>query len=135
MFNLLFYCHIILYWEKVTFYEKFSHNLNLNITHISSFQCYKWKYQHSEKYLNFKKIRLKWKIVKHFTRPKQRAEIIQSPKFRNCIVKWVIFFVILCWHWDDLQLSLMMSIGTCGPILNHLCFGPDFIFGDCFRVF
>ena len=26
MFNLLFYCHIILYWEKVTFYEKCCHN-------------------------------------------------------------------------------------------------------------
>ena len=29
MFNLLFYCHVILYWEKVTSYEKFSHNLIL----------------------------------------------------------------------------------------------------------
>ena len=27
--NLLFYCHIILYWEKVTSYKKFSHNFNL----------------------------------------------------------------------------------------------------------
>ena len=25
MFNLLFYCHIILYWEKVFFHKKFSH--------------------------------------------------------------------------------------------------------------
>ena len=27
MVDLLFYCHIILYWEQVTSYEKFSHNL------------------------------------------------------------------------------------------------------------
>ena len=31
LFNLLFYCHIILYWEKVTFYEKFSHILTLEV--------------------------------------------------------------------------------------------------------
>ena len=27
MINLLFYCHIILYWEKVTSYDKFSHSV------------------------------------------------------------------------------------------------------------
>ena len=27
--NLLFYCHIILYWEKLTYYEKFSRNITL----------------------------------------------------------------------------------------------------------
>ena len=31
MLNLLFYCHIILYWEKVTSYKKFSHNLTLKV--------------------------------------------------------------------------------------------------------
>ena len=31
MFNLLFYCHIILYWEKVTSFEKFSQNLTLEV--------------------------------------------------------------------------------------------------------
>ena len=31
MFNLLFYCNIILYWQKVTFYDKFSHNLTLEV--------------------------------------------------------------------------------------------------------
>ena len=29
MFNLLFYCHITLYWEKVTSYEKFNHKSKL----------------------------------------------------------------------------------------------------------
>ena len=31
MFNLLIYCHIILYWEKETYYEKFGHNLTLEV--------------------------------------------------------------------------------------------------------
>ena len=31
MFNLLFYCHIVLCWQKVTFYEKFSLNLSLEV--------------------------------------------------------------------------------------------------------
>ena len=31
MFSLLFYCHIILYWQKLTSYEKFSHNLTLEV--------------------------------------------------------------------------------------------------------
>ena len=31
IFNLLFFCHIVLYWEKVTSYEKFSHNLTLEV--------------------------------------------------------------------------------------------------------
>ena len=30
-FNLLFYCNIILYWENVTYYEQFSHNLTLEV--------------------------------------------------------------------------------------------------------
>ena len=35
MFNLLFYCHITLYWEKVTSYEKFNRNSKL----CGTFQC------------------------------------------------------------------------------------------------
>ena len=31
IFKFLFYCHIILYWEKVTSYEKFSPNLILEV--------------------------------------------------------------------------------------------------------
>ena len=37
------------------------------------FECYWWKYQNSEILLNFQNFQLKWKILKHFTRPKQRA--------------------------------------------------------------
>ena len=37
---------------------------------------------------------------------------------RNCIVKWVIFFTSFYWLWDflqqNLEKTLMMSIGTCG---------------------
>ena len=63
--NLLFCCYIILYWEKVTFYEKFSHSLTLEtqtVWKILAFQCYWWKYQNPEIYLNFHKVQLKWKI-------------------------------------------------------------------------
>ena len=31
MFKFLSYCYIILYWEKVTSYEKFSHNVTLEV--------------------------------------------------------------------------------------------------------
>ena len=36
IFNLLFYCHTILYWEKS--YEKFSHNLTLDVQISGKFQ-------------------------------------------------------------------------------------------------
>ena len=78
MFKFSFYCHIILYWEKVTSYENFSHSLTLEVQivlNISAFQCYWCKYWNTEKELNFKKFQLKWKIVKHFTRPEQRAAL------------------------------------------------------------
>ena len=63
--NLLFCCHIISYWEKVNFYEKFSHSLTLEtqtVWEILVFQCCWWKYQNAEIYLNFQKVQLKWKI-------------------------------------------------------------------------
>ena len=54
MFDLLFYRHIILYWEKVTTYEKFSHNLTFEVQvfwKISALYNYCWKYRNTEKYL------------------------------------------------------------------------------------
>ena len=48
MVNFLFYCHIILYWKKVTFYENFSQNTTIEVQivwKISAFQRYWWKYQ------------------------------------------------------------------------------------------
>ena len=74
----MFYCHIILYWQKVTSHEKFSHNLTLEVQivwKILAFQRYWWKSWNTEKQLNFERFQLKWKIVKHFTRPKQRVAV------------------------------------------------------------
>ena len=76
IFNLLFYCHVILYEVKVTSYVKFSHNLTFEVQTIWKillFQYYWWKYWNTEKLLNFEKFQLKWKIVKLFKRPKQTA--------------------------------------------------------------
>ena len=71
---------VILYWEKMTFYEKFSHSVILETQifwKISAFQCYWWKCQNVEIYLNFHKFQLKWKTLKHFTRPKQWAAFMK----------------------------------------------------------
>ena len=67
--NLLFYCHVILQWEKATSCERFIHSLTLEAQFawkISAFQCYWWNYRNPEKQLNFKKLYLKWKIWKTF---------------------------------------------------------------------
>ena len=47
MVRLLIYCQIIIYWEKVTCSEKFSHNLTLEVQIV-------WKMMKVSKY---------WKIV------------------------------------------------------------------------
>ena len=76
MFDLLFYCHIVLFWEKVTYYEKFTHNLTFEVQiiwKISALQHYCWEYRNTEKKLSFEKFQLIWKIVKHFMRSKQWA--------------------------------------------------------------
>ena len=79
MFNLLFHCHIILCWEKMTSYEKFSHNLTLEVQVV-------W---------NFQKFQLKWKIVKYFTRHKHRAALSKS--FLRVWSK-NHFFLLVCFH-------------------------------------
>ena len=43
----------------------------ITIWKISAFWCYGWRYQIAEKWLNFQKVQLKSRIVKHFTRVKQ----------------------------------------------------------------
>ena len=48
----------------------------------------KKKYRNAKKLLNFQKFQLKWKIVKHFTRPKQRAslrKLFSHPTRQNLI--------------------------------------------------
>ena len=76
--RLIFYfsCHIILYWEKVSPYEKLSHSPNIEVRLSGQFQRFNaidgsikkledsWIYKNS-----------KWKIVKHFTRLKQRVTL------------------------------------------------------------
>ena len=78
-------------------------------------------------------------------------EIIQPPKFRNYIVKWVTFFVNFCWHSgfqqenlkiknnsDDVHWNVWTNIKTLhtkSNIFKKRNFGSNFVFGDCFRAF
>ena len=52
MIDLLFICHITLYQEKMTSYEKFNHSLTLEVQivwKIWAFKCCKWKYGNADK--------------------------------------------------------------------------------------
>ena len=62
-FNLLFYCNIISYWEKVTSYEKFSQNLTLE--EVS--KC--WKI------VEFTKISVKMKNCKTFYKAQKSSRL------------------------------------------------------------
>ena len=71
-------CHIIAYWES-DFLNRNNRNL-ATFLHLESklcgkFQCFDasdgWKYWNTKKWLKFQKFQLKWKILKHFTSPKQ----------------------------------------------------------------
>ena len=73
VFNLLFYCHIILYWEKMTSYEKCSLEVPI-VWKISRFNAIDGSIQ-MLKIVEFPKISLKWKIWKRFTSSKQRAAL------------------------------------------------------------
>ena len=107
MFNLLFYCHITLYWEKVRkLWEIKPQSCPKSPNCLENFIVLMLYMEVSK---CWKTVELKWKIVTHFSRPKQQAEIIQPPKFSNCIVKWMIFFVSFCWHWDFLLENLKIK--------------------------
>ena len=61
--------------NAMTYYEKFSQNFTLEIQFHrknTAFQCYWWKYQNTDIWLNFQ-LKLKWKILKHFARTKHWA--------------------------------------------------------------
>ena len=76
-----FFCHIVLYWEKVTSYEKFSCSLPFKSKLSAKFQLFNAIDRSMEMLKNswiFQKFQLKWKIVKHFVRPKQRATLRKS---------------------------------------------------------
>ena len=67
--NLLFYCQIILYWEKVTSYEKFSHNLTLEVQIcLENFSVLMLQMEVSKcwKMLEFQKIPIKMKNSETF---------------------------------------------------------------------
>ena len=71
---LLFYCNIISYWEKVTSWEKFSHNLNFQIQivlKILAFQRHWGKNRNDKKQPNFQKFQVEWKISKNWKSPNQ----------------------------------------------------------------
>ena len=62
MVDLLSYCHIILHWEQVTFYYKFSHNFKLEkIQRFSAIARSTEKYWKVLKQLHLQKFQLKWK--------------------------------------------------------------------------
>ena len=77
IFNLLFCCHIILYWKKLTSYESFSHNLTFEVQivwKISAFQYYWWKYQNIKKIPEFLKISIDMKNRKTFYKAQTARE-------------------------------------------------------------
>ena len=69
---------IVFYIEQKWLLEKFSHYPTFEVLILWKslvLQFYCWKYRNTEKLLNFEKFHIIWKIVKHFTRPKQRAAL------------------------------------------------------------
>ena len=75
--NFSFYCLIILYWEKVNYYKKYSHNLKPEVQIMWRFQRFNAIDEASKwwKTTEFLKFQLKWKTRKHFTSPKQRVTL------------------------------------------------------------
>ena len=73
------YCHVILNWEKMTSYEKSTQNLPLKSQLSGEFQRFNNAIDGSIDMLKkssvSKKFQLKWKIVKNFSRFKQRAAL------------------------------------------------------------
>ena len=88
----LFICHITLYREKMTSYEKFisqSYTLEVQIIvwKISAFQCCKWReYGNADNWIS-KKFKLKWTTVKHF-KQWSALRIIQPPPYIFRIIEW-----------------------------------------------
>ena len=82
MFNLLFYCHIISYWEKVPPYEKSKVQfIPLKSKLSGKFQRFNAIDASIEMLKNSCVFQLKWKNAKHFTRLKQRAALSRLISF------------------------------------------------------
>ena len=91
-FNLSFYFHIVLYWEKVTSYQKFSHNLTFEVPillHLweKSFlvEIYRYRERHlHSKFLGVKK----WSSANVFSKTKQKYvwwNICKVRKVYGCV--------------------------------------------------
>ena len=95
MVNLLFYCHIILYWEKVTSYEKFSYNLTPEINCLENF---------SVSMLLMKVLKC-WKINEF---PKI-SKIYLEQKFSYGDIQEYADISSFCWLWDFLLKNLKLK--------------------------
>ena len=82
IFDLLFYCHINSYWEKVTSYEKFNNNLTPELQIFRKFQYFNainWSIKMLKNGWISKKFK---KIVKHFPPTHPLSDKIH-PRLRN----------------------------------------------------
>ena len=82
--SLLFYYHITSTLEKLTSYDKCSHNLTIEVQTF-------WKISANFIDRGFQKFQLKWKILKHFARPKQWAvfrKLFSIPSDKNLLRLW-----------------------------------------------
>ena len=138
MTNLLFYCHIFIYWEKVTSQEKFSHDLTLEVQivwKISNVSMLLMEVSQCWKIVEFSKISVEMKNFKTFYEEPETNQkhdcwkickvskifgyvagvcelrFVKWVRFfeRNCILKWVIFFASFCRVWDFLPESLKLT--------------------------
>ena len=69
-----FYCHIVSYWEEMTSYGNYSQYLTLKFKWSGKCQLFSAVDGGIEMPKNSwisKKIQLKWKVLKHSTRPNQ----------------------------------------------------------------
>ena len=74
VFNMLYYCHVIAYWEKMTLYKKFSNNQRSNAIDGS-----------------VKKFQLKLELFKNFLSPKQRSacrKLFSPPRDESFLHLW-----------------------------------------------
>ena len=132
MFSLLFFCQIVLYWEKVTSYEKSSHNFTLEVLpHPTPYQITP----------DTKQKHVCWKFIK-------------SEGFWLCCGN-TLFLASFYWLWylllenmklkknsDDIHWNIWTNIKTLYAhnnifkkkripnmrFLNHLYYGQNFVF-------
>ena len=110
MFNLLFYCHIISYWEKVPPYEKSKVQfIPLKSKLSGKFQCFNAIDASIEMLKNSCVFQLKWKNAKHFTRLKQRAALsrlisfISLPRDKTFLQRYTVYRNIQTFGFKVLQ--------------------------------